>query len=408
MSLTLSFLAALLIIFAAPYLLHRVARLGAFLPMVVVQTLTGILLGPSMLGALFPGYYSAIFTLDVITCLNALAWWAVMIFAWLAGIELDLKQVWASRRETAVTAGLALGTPMLLGAAAAVVLLNFVDWVGPQGTVWQMVLGTGMACAVTALPVLMALIEELNWLGTPLGARLLRYASADDILVWIVLALLLVDPASSLRQIGFLAGFVLASLWMRRLIARRRQDAWPLAIIWLVFSAVAADWAGLHFIVGAFLAGVVLDSDWLGGARVREMRLLSLAVLMPVYFLSTGLRTRWGVGGVEVLLGTAVFLAAAIGGKLLGVHLAGQLLDWRAGEASIIGWMLQTKGLMVIVFADVLLDRAIITDEAFTSLVLMATASTALAYPIVRRRLARAEMQALRERQPVLAAGPKR
>jgi Kef-type K+ transport system membrane component KefB len=375
--------------------------------MVVIQTLTGVLLGPSLLGAAFPTYYAAVFNPDVIACLNGLAWWAVMIFVWLTGIELDLKQVWADRRETAVTAGLALGAPMLLGAVAALLVLCFADWVGPKGAPWQMVLGIGMACAVTALPILAALIEELDWLGTPMGGRLLRYASADDILLWIVLALVLLEPASSLRQVGFIAAFAVSSVGFRKLTPRLpQQDRWPIAIVWLVLCALGADWAGLHFIVGGFLAGVVVDAQWLGAKRIADMRLLMLSTLMPVYFLSTGLRTRWGISGAEVLLGAGLFLAAAIGGKLLGVHLAGRLLRWDPGETSIIGWMLQTKGLVMIVFVNVLLDRGIITNEAFTALVLVATASTALAYPVVRWKLARAAALKSPERQPMLGPLP--
>lgn len=390
MSLTLSFLTAMLIIFAAPYLISRVCRLESVLPLVVIQTLTGVLAGPSLIGAVFPTYYAAVFSPEVITCLNGLAWWAVMIFAWLTGVELDLKQAWADRRETAVTAALALGAPMLLGAIAALAMLRFSNWVGPHGAPWQMVLGIGIACAVTALPILAALLDEFHWLGTATGGRLLRYASADDILLWIVLALVLLEPASSLRQAGFIAVFVVASQGFRRLMARlSERDCWPLAMVWLLLCSFAADWAGLHFIVGGFLAGVVIDAQRLGAKRIADMRSVTLATLMPIYFLSTGLRTRWGFSGVEVLLGTGLFLAAAVGGKLLGVHIAGRLLRWDPKETSVIGWMLQTKGLVMIVFADVLLDRGVITSEAFTSLVLMATASTALAYPVIRWKLTR-------------------
>ena len=117
------FLLALIIIFAAPYLLWRLGRTDYWAPLVVVQIVSGILLGPGVLGAVFPGYYAVIFTSPVIGALNGVAWWAVMLFVFVAGLELDLKEAWKWRGETGLTAGLALGVPLLLGAGAALVLL---------------------------------------------------------------------------------------------------------------------------------------------------------------------------------------------------------------------------------------------------------------------------------------------
>jgi Kef-type K+ transport system membrane component KefB len=114
-----------------------------------------------------------------------------------------------------------------------------------------------------------------------------------------------------------------------------------------------------------------------------------LLVLMPVFFLSTGLRTSWELGGVAVLGVALLLLAASVSGKLLGVQLAGRLLGWQKGEASVIGWLLQTKALIEIIFANVLLDKQIITSETFTALLLMAVASTMLTVPLVTPMLKR-------------------
>ena len=103
-----------------------------------------------------------------------------------------------------------------------------------------------------------------------------------------------------------------------------------------------------------------------------------LLVVMPVFFLSTGLRTTWTIGGAAVFAAAAVLLVASVGGKLLGVHVAGRRLQWRAREASLIGWLLQTKALIMIIFAHVLLDKQIITNETFTALLLIAVGSTML------------------------------
>ncbi|HPU16224.1 MAG TPA: cation:proton antiporter, partial [Polymorphobacter sp.] len=188
MSTTEVFLLAMLLIFVVPFAVWRLGRTDYYAPLVVVQILCGILLGPGVLGAAFPDYYAFVFDKPVIAALNGIAWWAVMLFVWVAGVELDLAAAWQRRRETGVTAGLALGMPLLFGAAAALVLLNFGSgWIGDKAAPWQFVVGIGMACAVTALPILVLLMEKLDILRQPLGQRILRYASLDDIAIWGVL-----------------------------------------------------------------------------------------------------------------------------------------------------------------------------------------------------------------------------
>ena len=390
MTTTEIFLIAMLLIFSVPYLAWRLGRTDYWAPLVVVQIVGGILLGPGVLGAAFPDYYAFVFNPQVIAALNGIAWWAVMLFVWIAGIELDLSQAWAKRRETGVTAGLALVTPLAFGGVAALVMLRFPGWTGAQGAPWQVVLGIGMACAVTALPILVLLMEKLDVLRAPVGQRILRYASLDDIAIWGVLAIILLDWARVGRQAGFLCGFAAAALLMRRVMARiDERDRWYVSLIWLAGCGFAADWAGIHFMVGAFLAGAVLDAKWFDQARMDLFRNHVLLAMMPVFFLSTGLRTRWDVGGTAVFAAAALLLVASVAGKLAGVHLAGRILGWARGEAAIIGWLLQTKALIMIIFANILLDRQIITNATFTALLLMAVGSTMLTVPMVAPRLKR-------------------
>lgn len=383
------FLVAMLIIFAVPYAVWRLARTDYYAPLVVVQILAGIALGPGMLGAAFPGYYASVFNAPVIQALNGLACWAVMLFVWIAGIELDLRQVWLRRRECGITAGLALGMPLLFGAIAAFLLLSWRSgWIGPAAAPWQFVLGVGMACAVTALPILILLMEKLEILRSPLGQRILRYASLDDIAIWAVLAVILLDWQRVGRQLLFLLLFVVVASLFRRLMRRLpAADRWYVGLIWLAACGLAADQAGLHYMVGAFLAGAVIDREWFDQARMDMLRHHVLLVAMPVFFLSTGLRTSWGVGGVAVFLAAGLLLLASVGGKLAGVHVAGRLLGWASGEATSIGWLLQTKALIMIIFVNILLDRQLITSATFTALLLMAVASTMLTVPMVAPRL---------------------
>ncbi|MGB8241285.1 MAG: cation:proton antiporter, partial [Azonexus sp.] len=109
MNTTEIFLIAMTIIFTVPYLIWRLGRTDYYAPLVVVQIITGILLGPGILGRFFPDYHAFVFTPAVVQSLNGIAWWAVMLFVMIAGVELDLKKTWAYRRESSITAGLALG-----------------------------------------------------------------------------------------------------------------------------------------------------------------------------------------------------------------------------------------------------------------------------------------------------------
>jgi Kef-type K+ transport system membrane component KefB len=286
--------------------------------------------------------------------------------------------------------------PLLFGCGAALLLVQYQGWVGPKAATWQFMLGTGMGCAVTALPVLVLLMEKLDILRQPMGQRIMRYASLDDVAIWGVLALIMLDWERVGRQLGFLAAFALLTLVFRRAMVRLpRSDRWYVALIWLIACAFGADWAGLHFMVGAFLAGVVMDAEWFGQEQLDGLFKHVLLVMMPVFFLSTGLRTKWDLGGYQVFFVGGLLLFASVGGKLAGAHIAGKVLKWKRGEASIIGWLLQTKGLIEIIFANILLDKQIITSETFTALLLMAVGSTMLTIPVVHPRLNRAQHRGL-------------
>ena len=390
MTTTEIFLLAMLLIFSIPYLIWRLFRTDYYAPLVVVQIIAGILLGPGILGAVFPDYYTFVFNPQVTQSLNGIAWWAVMIFVMIAGVELDLIKTWEHRRESAITAGLALGVPLVFGSVAAIGMLGYAGWIGPKAMTWQFILGVGMSCAVTALPILILLMEKLEILRQPIGQRILRYASLDDIAIWAVLAVILLDFERMGRQVGFLLAFGLATVLYRRLMVKlQERDRWYLAMIWLAICGFGADWAGLHYMVGAFLAGAVMDAAWFNQEKMDLMRHHMLLTVMPVFFLSTGLRTNWAVGGSAVFIAATVLLIASVSGKLAGVHLAGKILKWEKGEASIIAWLLQTKALIMIIFVNILLDKEIITSETFTALLLMAVASTMLSVPLVHPKLQR-------------------
>jgi len=390
---TVKLLLALMIVLGLPYLIWRLGRTERWAPLVVIQILTGILLGPGLLGAIFPAMHDNLFTAEVILMLSGIATWGVILFVWIAGLELDLDQAWVDRRDSFVTAGFAMVMPVVFGSLVGLgLLLHDPAWMGETARPWQFVAGLGMACAVTALPILILLMEKIDILRTPLGQRVLRYASLDDIAIWAVLALIVLDLERLGRQILFALAFILAALAIRRALPRLPEsDRWFIGLVWLAGCAMAADWAGLHYMVGAFLAGAVTNSDWFGQDRLDRLRHYLLLTLMPVFFLSTGLRTEWSMGGLAMLVIAAALLVAGVAGKRVGVHLAGRLLGWPPGEARIIGWLLQTKALIMIIFANILLDQGIISAGIFTALVMMAAASTMLTIPMISNR--RGELQ---------------
>ena len=207
-------------------------------------------------------------------------------------------------------------------------------------------------------------------------------------MVWGVLAIILLDWERVWRQLGFLLFFAIVVWGFRKLVAiLPDRDRWPVALVWLAGCGYFADWAGLHYMVGAFLAGAVLEGRWFKVEAIDQFRDVILLAFMPVFFLSTGLKTSWEMGGWLTIVAAILLLAGMIAGKILGVGIAGRLLGWRKGEAWVIGWLLQTKALIMIIFVNVLLDKQLISNGAFTALLLAAVGSTMLTIPFVKPAL---------------------
>jgi Kef-type K+ transport system membrane component KefB len=385
MNTTEIFLLALIVIFLIPFFIWKFFKTENFAPLVVVQIITGIVLGPGLLGSTFPELYKFLFNPNVIASLNGIAWWGVSLFVFTAGVELKLNRLKNNINDTVTAAGFALGFPLIMGSLAALVLLNWQGWIGPKASDWQFVLGIGMACAVTALPILVLFMEKLGVLKQPLGQRILRYASFDDIAIWAVLAVILMDWNRLEQQGLFLVGYAVAAILLRKLIIRfPQEDKIYISLIWLALVAWGADWCGLHFMVGAFLAGVVIDSEWFEREFLDQFRNYVLLLMMPVFFLSTGLKTSWEIGGAVVLAVAVLMFLAQLSGKLLGIHVASKILNWSKGESMLVGWLLQTKALIEIIFVTVLLDKGIITSQMFTAMLFMAIMSTMATIPVVR------------------------
>jgi Kef-type K+ transport system membrane component KefB len=384
-----AFFIALFIIFTIPYLVWRVFNTDKYAPLVVVQIISGILLGPSIIGSLLSKQYEAIFTPDVLTALGGVAKLAVVAFVWTAGVELSLKEAIENKRETAVTAGFALLVPLLFGSIAAFILSGDSQWIGKSAHKWQFILGVGMATAVTALPILVLILEKLNILNTEFGKRIIRYASLDDIVIWTVLAIILLDWERIVRQGIFIVTYAASAILLRRVFNKMKdhRDKWALAISWMVLIAFISDWSGLHYMVGGFLAGAVIDKEWFKEEELKSFRNNVLVLIMPVFFLITGLRTDWGNSSIAVLIVASLMVITSVSGKIVGVQIAGKINRWQKGEAYSVGLFLQTKGLIEIIFCTILLDRGVISQSMFTALVIMAVVSTMITVPAVSNKL---------------------
>lgn len=381
------FLVSLAIIFLLPYLFWKFFKTDNYMPLVVVQIVSGIILGPGLVGKNFPEFYNTIFTEDNIKVLSGIAWWGVMLFVWTAGVELNLREAVNKKKDTLITALFALSTPLLFGSILALIISNYPGWMGQSANTWQFVFGIGMATAVTALPILILLMEKLNIFNKELGKRTLRYASLDDILIWAVLAIIIMDWQRVIRQIIFLPTFIVLSYILNKLMdkVKDHRDRWAIAMFWIIFIGFAADWSGLHYMVGAFLAGLAMKSDWFDKKEMQMFKNNVLLTLMPIFFLITGLKTNWTVSGALVILVAIILLFTQFGSKVLGVSIAGKILKWKKTDALIIGVLLQTKALIEIIFCTVLLDKGIITSQMFTALLIMAVLSTMSTMPITRR-----------------------
>jgi Kef-type K+ transport system membrane component KefB len=213
----------------------------------------------------------------------------------------------------------------------------------------------------------------------------------DDILIWSVLAIIIMDWERVTRQIAFIPFFIALSYALYKIMNKTTdaRDRWAIAMFWVIIIGFSADWAGLHYMVGAFLAGVVMKSEWFSETEMEIFKKNVLLILMPVFFLITGLKTNWSVSGLAILLVAGLLLITQFSSKIIGVSIAGKILKWEKGESLVIGTLLQTKALIEIIFCTILLDKGIITSEMFTALLLMAVFSTISTVPITRRLLSR-------------------
>jgi Kef-type K+ transport system membrane component KefB len=363
-------------------------RLGQ--PKVLGEIVAGIVLGPSVLGALWPDLTARVFPAELLPWLEALAQIGLVLFMFLVGVELDRAHLRGQGHRAVVVSHASIIAPFALG-------FGLGWWVHPivggQAEALAFALFVGAAMAVTAFPVLARILQETGLDRTRVGAMTLACAAVDDVTAWCILAVVLAVAQGGgagpvVVTIMTSAAFV-AAMWVvvRPLLARRSEVPVALAIGIALASAWLTDVIGIHAIFGAFLAGVIMPRG--PGDRLVLADRLEIAVgaiLLPVFFMVVGLSTEIGlVDTAQLWAITVAIIVVATAGKLGGAGLAARAVGETWRDAWTIGVLMNTRGLTEIVILSVGLEQGIIDQTMFTVMVIMALATTFAAVPLLRR-----------------------
>jgi Kef-type K+ transport system membrane component KefB len=361
-------------------------------PPVVGEILAGILLGPTF----FHGTITrALFPTGLISPLTALADLGLVLFMFVVGYEVDLRLI---RGRERVAVGVSLGSvilPLGLGTALGVWLAhrNHLTHV----STFALFIGTAMAA--TAFPVLARILTDRGLHRTRIGGIALASAAIADVLAWTLLAVVVGLAGSSAQWKVLLAipyavaMFAIVRPLLRRL-SRVYQQAGRLTpnllatvLAGLLLSCYATNWMGLHFIFGAFLFGVVMPRDNVLGLReeiLERLEQISVLVLLPIYFVVSGLSINLSTIGGTGLEDLGAILVVAIVGKLAGAYLGAQLTGVRGRNAGVIATLMNTRGLTELVILGVGLQLHILTKPLYALMVVMALVTTAMSGPLLK------------------------
>lgn len=406
----LTFILQLIVIVAASRLIAALfRRMGQ--PQVCGEIAAGLILGPSVLGGMFPGVFHRIFDPSVGQIFTIMSQIGLILLMFLIGLEFDFGHL-KRNRGTALSISLAgIVLPFTLGLLLGACMHGLLHLTGS----WlNLSLFMGAAMSITAIPILGRIIVDLNINRTCIGALTISAAAVDDASGWIILALVTALARSSLNP-WKLALMVLETvcfaIFMVRVV-RPLLKCWSAAhlqnhrgsltlgglaftLILVFLSAAVTNLIGIFSIFGAFFMGALLyDQDELRSAIQGRMRDFVTVFFLPIFFTYTGLRTDIGTmrGGLLWALCGLVLLTAFVG-KFGGCWLAARMngLPWR--EASMIGIMMNTRALMELIVVNIGFELGVIPKSVFFMLVLMAVVTTYITTPVLRRLLRSSELQ---------------
>jgi Kef-type K+ transport system membrane component KefB len=365
-----------------PWIFWRILRLESWMPLPMFQIFCGILIGPSAFGSYYPDVFSSVFSAPVRASLDTIQTLAIIVFAFIAGLELKPREVLAQEGSAIWSKAFqVIVLPIILAAACFWLFFDSGVWHDPRAGVVQFAWAMGVATCITALPMLVIASKSIGIYGTDLYRRLLALVTFDDLVLWLTVSLIVAfGQTMQLASVFFAATALMYWLWPK-LMDRLGESSWPTLTVFLVFAWSAFSyWAGLHWLLGAFLAGMIIPrhtTQWLGGMDQHQMYWL-----MPVFFIWTGLKVQWS-SDFGVILGAAIAMyLIAVVTKFAGVWLAYR--DQGLRMVMFKTALLQNKGLMEIFLATVLLKAEIITGDMFAAVVIMSLISTGSAVPLAR------------------------
>ncbi|KDP25351.1 hypothetical protein JCGZ_20507 [Jatropha curcas] len=367
-------------------------------PRVIAEIVGGILLGPSALGR-NTNYLHRIFPPRSLTVLDTLANLGLLFFLFLVGLELDLKSLGRTGKKAFSIALAGITLPFVLGIGVSFVLRATIS---PGVKEAPLLVFMGVALSITAFPVLARILAELKLLTTDVGRMAMAAAAVNDIAAWILLALAIAlsgnghSPLISLWVLLSGSGFIILCAviippvfrWMVHRCPRGEpvNEMYVCATLAIVLAAgFCTDAIGIHALFGAFVIGVLIPKEGhFAGALVEKVEDLVSGLFLPLYFVSSGLKTdvatirgaqSWGL--LVLVITTACF------GKIVGTVLVSLLCRIPTQEAITLGFLMNTKGLVELIVLNIGKDRKVLNDQTFAICVLMAIFTTFITTPIV-------------------------
>jgi Kef-type K+ transport system membrane component KefB len=373
---------------AGGYLLHLLRQ-----PRVIGEMTAGIALGPTVLGLIAPSAYSALFAPAATSGLLSINSFVEVIFIFLIGLRVDVGELRRNGRAALLISGTSTVLPFLLGVILSLYLYRHASYGNPV----TLALFMGTAMSVTAFPVLARIIHERGIEGTRLGSMALSCAAFSDLAAWVLLAVVVslssgmeyrIPPAAmALSVLGAGVVLLLIRFGVEKALAQRPESvnslSWvSLFVVLALLSGSLGDFLGVHSMVLAFLAGVCTPRR-LAARIVPAIWPIALAILLPLFFAVTGLRTDlWaairGAGMTDFLLVLLTALLGKWGGAMAGGVAAG--MGWK--EACQLGILLNTRGLVELVVLNVGRDLQVISNDVFSMMVCMAILTTAMTTPL--------------------------
>ncbi|CAD6914932.1 unnamed protein product [Tilletia laevis] len=375
-------------------------------PTVIAEVITGILLGPSVLGHL-PGFTENIFPTASLVNLNLMANVGLVLFLFTVGLEVDLAVIKKNFRASVYVGIAGISLPFGLGAAISVGIYNDLIKTAPslQGknqSFGHFLLFSGVAMAITAFPVLARILTETKLLSTKVGSVVLAAGVANDVVGWILLALTvaLVNASSGLTALYILLTTVAWALFL--FIAIRPVFIWlakrtgslengptqtmtTITILLVLVSAWMTDIIGVHAIFGAFLVGLMVPHE--GGfavALIEKIEDLVAVLLLPLYFALSGLKTNLGALDDGLIWGYTIgIIAVAFVSKFVGCAAAARYAcKFTIRESAAVGTLMSCKGLVELIVLNIGLSAGILDTRVFSMFVVMAIVSTIATTPL--------------------------